>query len=99
MGVMGIELITRRMMEELEILEFDENSLSGKGKISIDETTLVRTELNAIRKACCQYSQTQMTNLEIVHDGESFTTEKRQNDSGQVITDIKFGFEAKVKET
>ena len=27
------------------------------------------------------------------------TTEKRQNDSGQVITDIKFGFEAKVKET
>lgn len=97
MGVMGMELTTIHMIKELEILEFDESSMSGKGKISIDETTLVRTELDAIRKACCQYSQTQMTNLEIVHDGESFTTEKRQNDSGQVITDIKFGFEAKEK--
>lgn len=88
------------MKEDTKILEFNEQSMTGKAMTAIDNTGEGVTELGEIRRACDELNEQKDSipipeRLNVTYDEREFLTERTTNSSGEEETQITFGLEVK----
>ncbi len=77
----------------LEVCDLD--NLSGHAVTSCDSTTSALNELEIIRQACRSQSEQMPKGYKVEPDGHEVRTHIKRDDSGQSVTNIRFGFELK----
>jgi len=78
--------------------DFDLDNLSGQARTTCDKSSNATSELEAIQQACRSQSQQMPEGYKVDYDGREFSTEKIESNSGEIATDITFGFELKTDE-
>ena len=78
--------------------DFDLDNLSGQARTTCDSSSNATSELEAIQQACRSQSQQMPEGYKVDYDGREFSTEKIESNSGEIATDITFGFELKTDE-
>lgn len=81
--------------EDFILEDFDLDNLSGHARTSCDSTTSALNELEIIRQACRSQSEQMPEGYKVEPDGQEFRTHIKHDDSGQSVTNIRFGFELK----
>ena len=83
------------MNKDFILEDFDLDNLSGHARTLCDNSTSALSVLEAIRQACKSQSEQMPRGYKVTYDDREFRTCKRHDDSGQSITDIRFGFDLK----
>lgn len=78
--------------------DFDLDNLAGQVRTTCDRSSNATSELEAIQQACRSQSQQMPEGYKVDYDGREFSTEKIDSNSGEIATDITFGFELKTDE-
>lgn len=85
-------------MEDFKLLEFDDETLTGRAETTYDSSTTANTEVEIIRRACKSSSCKMPDGLKAEYDNNSYYTQKIENEDGTAYTAINFRFELKRKE-